>query len=294
MREYLHDDDPYDEDALYAGGGQRVRTAPEPEPSRKFMTSADATQEDKDKEQGCKITIDFYRNGFMLNNHPPFHPFEGGDGKKLLDEMTHQGSLPMAMLAALPPEERPKPYQKIYTDIVNHPEEYTERPPEERKEEGFGDGKGGRTLGGAKAPAPQPVQPAEPAPKEKRGLFSRKSARAEKPAKGGQEAGASAAEHAAAGATNVPAAGPPTAPELHLVSGMAVAPVRVRTAEGTFTIQTNPDIHTPQDLVDALRASRHAVPKLPVFKRAGGERVSDLRATLGSQNLARQVLLLAD
>lgn len=251
MADILHDGSDSDraENDYFAGSGQKIR-APPPHNIK------DINKQEAEKESGCKITIEFYSDGLLINGHEPFYPFSNKETEAMLDEMKTKQSLPKAILNSLPDNEKPKYGQQIYTEIKNHPEAYSSS--KQAKESAktvytFDPAEKSRQLGGYKrADAPQQRTTASVAP-------------------------TISAE-----------------PSLTLIPGKPVAPVRIK-ADKVYTLQTNPDRHTIKDLIDCLRKVGINIPtssdcliKVPSTSAT----ISDISMTISKAKLERQQILI--
>lgn len=256
MADLLHDgsDSDRNENDYFAGSGQKIR-APPPHNIK------DINKQEAERESGCKITIEFYSDGLLINGHEPFYPFSSKETENMLDEMKTRQSLPNVILNALPDNEKPKPGQQIYTEIKNHPEPYSSS--RQAKESvktvyTFGSNEKPRHLGDCgKTARPQP--------------------RVSAPVASTPTAPATSAE-----------------PSLTLISGRPVAPVRVK-ADKVYTLQTNPDRHTIKDLIDCLRRAGINLPtpsdcliKVPSTSTT----ISDISMTIAGAKLERQQILI--
>lgn len=253
MADILNDKSDSDrtENEYFAGSGQKIR-APPPH------TIKDVNKQEAEQESGCKIVIEFYSDGLLINGHEPFYPFNSKETEAMLDEMKTKQTLPKAILSALPENERPKPGQQIYTEIKNHPEAYSsmkQANESSKKVYTFNSNEKARSLGDCKKTAKHSQHGSAPGPTPS----------------------AATAE-----------------PSLALIPGKPVAPVRVR-ADKVYTLQTNPERHTIKDLIDCLRKAGVSLPtpsECLVKVTSTSTTLSDISMTIAEAKLERQQIII--
>ncbi|EFO62709.1 Hypothetical protein GLP15_2680 [Giardia lamblia P15] len=253
MADILNDKSDSDrtENEYFAGSGQKIR-APPPH------TIKDVNKQEAEQESGCKIVIEFYSDGLLINGHEPFYPFNSKETEAMLDEMKTKQTLPKAILTALPESERPKPGQQIYTEIKNHPEAYSslkQTTESSKKVYTFDSNEKPRSLGDCKKAVKHPQHVSAPA---------------------------------STPSTTI------TEPSLALIPGKPVAPVRVR-ADKVYTLQTNPERHTIKDLIDCLRKAGVNLPtpsECLVKVTSTSTTLSDISMTIAGAKLERQQIII--
>ncbi|TNJ28020.1 UBA-like domain-containing protein [Giardia muris] len=261
MADYLSNSSDSDrpENDYYAGSGQKIRAQPN--------TIAAVNAAEAARESGCKVTIDFYDDGFLLNGHKPFFPFSNAKSNALLEEMRTAQTIPSDILNALHPEERPKQGQPIYTQIRTHAEKFDDSKLDSassggKKSYSFEAGEKKRSLGSASASTSVPA----PTTTNTRGTTGGPS-------------------------TSATGSGTPT---LKLIPGKPTAPVRVK-ADKTYTMETNPDIHTIRDLLAAIHSAGGDIPtasECHVKVLSTGKLLTDISLTVGAAGIERQQVLV--
>lgn len=242
------------ENEYFAGSGQKIR-APPPH------TIKDVNKQEAEQESGCKITIEFYSDGLLINGHEPFYPFNDKETEAMLDEMKTKQTLPKAILSALPDAERPKPGQQIYTEIKNHPEAYSSS--KQAKE----NSKKVYTFDSNEKP--------------------RLLKDCGQPTKHAQRATTHPAPPSVASTASVE-------PSLALIPGKPVAPIRIK-ADKVYTLQTNPERHTIRDLIDCLRKAGVNLPtpsECLVKVPSTSTTLSDISLTIAGAKLERQQIII--
>lgn len=220
-------------------------------------TIKDVNKQEAEQESGCKIVIEFYSDGLLINGHEPFYPFNSKETEAMLDEMKTKQTLPKAILSALPENERPKPGQQIYTEIKNHPEAYSsvkQANESSKKVYTFDSNEKARSLGDCK---------------RRLSILSMGLPRA----------------HFLCCYCRT---------FLALIPGKPVAPVRVR-ADKVYTLQTNPERHTIKDLIDCLRKAGVSLPtpsECLVKVTSTSTTLSDISMTIAEAKLERQQIII--
>lgn len=270
MAAMLNNDPDHNDTDTYAGNNTKIRHAPN--------NVKDVQIERQNEESGAMLVLDFYHNGFLVNNHPPFYSFDNAEAEKLLEEMKTNHTIPQKILDALPEAERPKQGQAVHTNIVNHQDDYVEKSAESKaggKVYSFENDNTGRQVQMRKLGDYTPV-PIAHAPI------------------------AAETQHETA-VPPVQASGPLNKKlSLKLVPGKMAAPMRIRVGNDLYTVTMNPEVHDIRDVLIAMQKGGVPVPSqltkciLKVPNGADSRVISNISLTIQEAGLAKKTVILAE